>query len=159
MFKITKKKALVAGIATVVVVGGASAALAYWTTSGSGDGTASTSAGAANLTVTQVSAPSNMAPGVAAGGVSVKVTNGQPNTVQIDSVTVSIQSVTGGAGSCDPTDYTLSNATMTNGAGELTAAGFSTFSGATLGFNDKPTTNQDGCKGATVNLHYVVNSA
>jgi hypothetical protein len=44
---------------------------------------------------------------------------------------------------------------MTIPTEEVAPAGTSsTFSGATLAFNDNPVVNQDGCKGATVNLHY-----
>jgi hypothetical protein len=111
------------------------------------------------LTVNQTAAPTNLGPGVTAGAITATVTNGGSSLVQVNQVVVSIQSVTkavGVSGTCDATDYTLSSATMTNGAGEVAGSATSgSFSGATLAFNDKPSTNQDACKGATVNLHYV----
>ena len=39
---------------------------------------------------------------------------------------------------------------------DVAAGASASFTGATLGFNDK-LTNQDACKGATVNLAYVSN--
>jgi hypothetical protein len=157
----TKKRKVAAALgAGAIAVATAGTAIAFWSSSGTGDGTASTSAGETDtLPVTQVSAPSNMAPGVAAGAITATVTNTGLNNAHVSQVVVSIQSVTQEAsppaGTCDPSDYTLSNPIMTTGAGDLAPNAVSgTFSGATLGFNNK-LTNQDACKGATVHLHYV----
>lgn len=153
----TKKVAAIA--AGAVVLSTAGVAYAYWTTSGSGTGSASTTAGTPNVTVSQTAAPSNLAPGVNAGGITVTVKNNADNNAYVTQVVASIASVTKAdgapAGTCAAGDYTLSNATMTNGAGDLAKDATATFSGATLGFNNK-TTNQDACKGATVNLSYAV---
>ena len=154
---ITKTKAVVAGSVVLLAVGGG-IAYAYWSTTGTGSGSASTSAGASNLSVTQGSAPANLSPGVAAGTISGTVKNNAANNAFVHTVTVSIASVAtapGAVGTCDASDYTLSGATMT--VDQDLAPGASTgFTGATLGFNNKAT-NQDGCKGATVNLAYVSN--
>jgi hypothetical protein len=159
MSKITKKKvALIGGTAALVAIGGG-AAFAYWSTSGSGTGTATTSAGASSLVVTQTSAPTNLAPGVAAGAIAGNVKNNASNNAYVASVTVSIQSVTqglGATGTCDETDYNLSNATMTVNQ-DVAPGATVNFSGATLGFKNKPDALQDGCKGATVNLAYSTN--
>jgi hypothetical protein len=97
-----------------------------------------------------------MGPGVAAGGISATVTNTGSTAVVVNSVTVSIASITGaGPGGCSVSDYTLLNPLMTNAAGSLApGATSSAFTGATLGFANSTTANQDGCKGATVNLAY-----
>ncbi|PKV97189.1 hypothetical protein ATK30_8161 [Amycolatopsis echigonensis] len=158
MRNITKKtKAVLAGSLVLVAVGGG-VAYAYWSTTGTGSGTAAVSAGASNLSITQNSAPTNLAPGVAAGAISGTVKNNSANNAFVHTVTVSIASVAtapGAVGTCDASDYTLSGATMT--VDQDLATGASTgFSGATLGFNNKAT-NQDGCKGATVNLAYSSN--
>jgi hypothetical protein len=153
--RITKTKVASVLAVTAVVALGGTAAMAYWTSNGSGTGTATTAAGASNLAVTQTAAPTNMAPGITAGAVTVDVTNNAVNRAFVSQVVVSIASVSGGAGSCDATDYVLTGATLTNGAGELLSGATAHFSGASLGFNDK-TSNQDGCKGATVNLAYAV---
>lgn len=135
------------------------AALAYWSSTGSATGTSSTQAGVASLTVVQASAPTNLAPGVAAGGVTVTVTNptGSTSDVKVSQVVASIASVVKAtdapAGTCAAADYTLAGATMTAGAKELIPGGSTTFSGATLAFNNT-TADQNGCKGATVTLSY-----
>lgn len=152
--KTTSKRILAVGLplALVAVTG---AAVAYWTSNGTGSGTAATNAAAAALTVTQASAPTNMAPGVTPGAITVTVANPGPNSVKANQVVVSISSVTPvGAGSCSAADYVLAGETMTAGAADLAAGSSTTFSGATLGFNNSPTTDQNGCKGATVNLSY-----
>ena len=158
MARISKKVAAV-GAAVAIVAAGAGAAYAYWSTTGTGSGSAATSAGASNLTITQTAAPTNLAPNVAAGTISGSVKNNATNSAYVNSVSVVIASVTGPnitvSTPCDASDYTLSNGTMTVGQ-DLAAGASASFSGATLGFNDKAT-NQDGCKGATVNLAYSSN--
>ncbi len=147
-----KSKAIVAGVA-LVGLAGTGTAYAYWSTSGSGTGTAATSAGAASLVVTQTSTISNMYPGDTAQTISGTVKNTAANSAYVTAVTASIGSVTPvGTGACDPTDYTLASPVMTVGS-DLAAGTTATFTGATLKFNNKAT-NQDGCKGATVNLAY-----
>ena len=74
-------------------------------------------------------------------------------TVAITSVDKATGAV---AGTCDATDYTLTGAVMTVDQDVPAGGGTQAFSGATLGFNNKPDTNQDACKGATVNLTYTV---
>ena len=156
---IKSKRSLFLGLALALVV--SAAAVAYWTTSGSGTGTQSTSAGAANLTVTQVSTLTAMYPGDTAQTLSAKVKNNADHSVKVDSLTASIDNVTkanGVTGTCDATDYTLTDALMIDGATELIKNAESTFSGAKLQFNNKAA-NQDACKGATVTIKYTVGSA
>jgi hypothetical protein len=155
MRKFSIKQKVAAGLgAGAIVLAGGGVAFAFWSTSGTGTGSATTSAGASNLTVTQTAAPTDLAPGVAAGPIAVDVTNNATNNARVAQVVVSIASVTPvGTNVCDASDYTLSNATMTNGAGDLVHGATAHFSGATLGFNNK-LTNQDGCQNATVNLSY-----
>jgi hypothetical protein len=157
---VTKKKAAaIAGSLVVLVGAGGGIAYAYWSTTGSGSGAATTSAGASNLEITQSTAPTNLAPSVAAGGITGTVKNNASNNAFVSSVTVSIASVTrasGASGACDASDYTLSNPVMSVDTDLAPNQTFS-FSGATLGFNNKAGSNQDGCKGATVNLAYASN--
>jgi hypothetical protein len=150
-----KKKIGAAVAAGALVVGGAGVAFAYWSTSGSGAGSAATSAGAADLTVAQTSTISNMYPGDSAQAISGTVTNNAANSAYVTQVVASIAGVTQAAsatGTCDASDYTLANATMPV-AKDIAAGATAPFSGATIKFNNKAT-NQDGCKGATVNLAY-----
>ena len=149
---------IVAGIMVVLsVIGGV--AYAYWSTTGTGTGTATTGT-SGSVVVTQVSAPTDLAPGVAAGPISGLITNDGTSDAYVTSVTVAITSVDKAAGAvagtCDATDYTLTGAVMTVGKDVPAGGGTQAFSGATLAFNNKADTNQDACQGATVNLTYTV---
>jgi hypothetical protein len=159
MRKFSIKQKVAAGLgAGAIVLAGGGVAFAFWSTSGSGVGTGSTAAGASDLTVTQTSAPSDLAPGVAAGPITVDVTNNATNNATVSKVIVTIASVTQDAhatGTCTVDDYTLSSGTMTDGAGDLAHNGVAHFSGPTLGFHNTAA-NQDGCQKATVNLSYAV---
>lgn len=141
-----------------VALTGTGVAYAYWTTTGSGEGSAATTAGAPDVTVTQTAGPTHLAPGVAAEGVTVTVTNNADNDAYVSQVVASIKTVTKAfgapAGDCDASDYVLTGATMTNGSGDLVKGGVATFTGAELAFDNKPGVSQDGCKGATVTLAY-----
>ena len=153
MKRISKKSAVLGSLVALIA---AAAAYAYWSTTGSGTGSAGTSAGAANLTVTETSTIGNMFPGDVAQNITGTVKNLADNNAYVTQVAVSISGVTKAsgapAGTCDASDYTLSNATMTVGQ-DLAKNGTANFSGATIKFNNKGS-NQDACKGATVNLAY-----
>lgn len=159
MGKFSKRAKIVVASSVAMAAIGGGVAFAYWSSSGAGTGTAATTTGASSLVVTQTSAPTDLAPGVPAETISGTVKNNSTTaSAYVNTVTVSIASVyVNGAVAvgCDATDYTLSNPQMTV-AKDLTAGQSATFTGATLGFNDK-TTNQDACKGATVNLAYSTN--
>jgi hypothetical protein len=150
------KKLATGAAAGVIVLAGGGIAFAYWTASGSGNGSASTSAGAATVSVAQTSTISNLNPGGTAQTISGSVTNTGSESAYITSVTVSIASVvkatSAPAGTCDASDYDLSDEVMTVGQ-DLDAGEAATFTGATIAFLNKAT-NQDACKGATVNLLY-----
>lgn len=154
MRKSMKITTLVGGTALALATAGT--AYAYWSTSGSGNGTATTSAGAASLVVTQTSTISNMYPGDSAQTISGTVKNTAANSAYVTSVTASISSVTGpnidGAHPCGAGDYALAAPVMSVAA-DVAAGTTVTFTGATLKFANS-ITNQDGCKGATVNLAY-----
>ena len=144
--------ALVLGL---VLVGGG-IAFAYWTVTGSGSGTGATGDNAA-ITINQTSTVTNLRPGGPAQELEGDFTNTNGGPVYVTSVTASIASVTKAAGAptgtCDATDYTLTGATMTVDAEVPAGANQGSWSGATIAFNNKAT-NQDACKGATVNLAY-----
>jgi hypothetical protein len=100
-----------------------------------------------------------MFPGDAAQTISGTVQNNAENSAYVNTVTVSIASVTkaaGATGDCDASDYTLATPVMTVTT-DVPAGATVPFTGATLKFNNKADANQDGCKGATVNLAYASN--
>jgi len=143
----------------VLLMGVGGTAYAYWTAGGSGTGTATTGTSSA-VTVVQTSTITDLQPGGAAQTLSGTFDNPNSGPVFVGTVTASIGSVTkaGGApaGTCDATDYTLSNATMTVAAEIPAGNSQGSWTGATIAFNNKAATNQDACKGATVNLSYTV---
>jgi len=158
MLKFTKRRGFVLlGVIAALVVAGA--AIAYWTAGGSGNGTADTATPSGQLTVNQTGSLTAMYPGDSAQTLSGTFDNPTGANVHVDTVTASIASVTkaGGApaGTCNDTDYTLSSPIMTVNGDVPAGNGKGNWTGATIQFNNKAG-NQDACKGATVNLHYVV---
>jgi hypothetical protein len=152
------KKTVVGLAAGAVLLAGGGTALAYWTATGAGTGSAATSAGASDLTVTQTSTVTNMFPGDAPQSIAGSVANNAQYTAYVNQVVVSISGVTkatGVSGTCDASDYSLVNPTMSV-AKEIKGGASAAFTGATIQFNDKANTNQDACKGATVALSYAV---
>lgn len=153
MVTFTRKRKIAAVTAAFVLVGGG-AAYAYWSADGSGSGTAATGT-SAGVTVIQTSTITAMGPGDAAQTLSGNFNNTSNEAVFVGTVTASISSVTGGEGACSATDYTLTGEAMTVDATVEPGVG-GAWTGATIQFNNDPLVNQDGCKGATVNLAYAV---
>jgi hypothetical protein len=112
------------------------------------------------LTVTQTSTMEGLAPGIAPVPITGYVVNNGPDSTHIDVVTVEITSVTTAAGmpaaACDATDYRLLHTTMAVDRTLDPDGGSAAFSGASIGFADKPV-NQDACQRATVHLRYTAN--
>ena len=158
MRKPTKKSAAIM-VAAVTLVAAGGAAFAYWTAGGSGTGSASTSASTSNVTVVQTSTVTAMQPGDSAQTLTGKFNNPNTGPAYVGTVTASIASVTKDAGAvagtCDATDYTLANAAMTVNAEIPAGTAVGNWTGATIKFNNKAT-NQNQCKGATVNFAYTV---
>lgn len=147
-----KKRGLkVAAIAGgLVLVGGV--AFAYWTQGGSGTGSASTGTTQA-ITVNQVDPVTNLAPGSGAQPLQGNFDNPNSGPVYVAKVAVAISSVDS-TGTCDASDYTLSATEVAVGHEIAAGNGVDSWGPVTIAFNDKPGVNQDGCKGATVNLAY-----
>ena len=148
-----RKKLFVAGIAAVGLLGGS--ALAYWTTTGSGSGSAAVGTSTAVI-VTQLGTITAMTPGSTAQAVDFRINNPAATNQTIASVLVSIFDVTGpnitGGNPCTAADFTLVqpnaiNADLTPGNHDYQP------SGATLAMKNTAS-NQDGCKGATVSLAF-----
>jgi hypothetical protein len=156
MRKFSKKTAAVAASA-VILLSGAGAAYAFWSAGGFGSGAATTSTNVP-ITAVQTSVISGLQPGGTAQSLSGNFTNGNTSPVYVSSVTASISSVTINsvvAVGCDASDYTIANAVMTVGTEIPAGTAKGAWTGATISFNNKAT-NQDACKGATVNLSYTI---
>jgi hypothetical protein len=157
MTKLNRRRGTVIGVVVALAVAGA--AIAYWTAGGSGTGSGTAAPGVSGLTAVQTSVLAPMYPGDATQTLSGNFNNSNPGPTFVTSVTVSIASVvkaaSAPAGTCDASDFTLANTTMTVSAQVPPGNGVGSFAGATIQFNNKPT-NQDACKGATVNLAYTI---
>lgn len=151
-----KKITAFAVIGLLMAAGGA---YAYWTAGGSGTGSASAANGQTALTVTQTTVLSAMYPGDSAQVISGKFNNTNSGPIYVGTVTASISSVVkaGGAvaGTCDATDFTLADAVATINAEVPVGTAVGAWTGPSLKFNNKAS-NQDQCKGATVNLAYSI---
>ena len=151
-----RKRSAIGVVAVILLL--SAGAYAYWTIGGSGTGSAATGDVAA-ITVNQNTVLDAMYPGDSPQTISGDFTNGNDGPVYVGTVTVSIASVTKApgavAGTCDSTDYTLAGAAMTVNAEVPSGSDVGAWTGATLKFNNKAT-NQDACKGATVNLAYAI---
>jgi hypothetical protein len=151
----TKKRTFIAGgIGTVVI---AAAAIAYFTTTGSGSGTAtvgSSSAVTLHATISQTLYPGTSSP------VTFTVDNPSPGRQRVG--TISLQSITPDAGhsSCSTAisggnpDFSMPNVTVNqtfpNGNGQtVTPTG-------TLTMNDTGV-SQDACQGATLTVNVTSN--
>ena len=149
----------------MIAIASAVGAYAYWTTAGTGAGssTVGTDAG-----VTVAGDPAN---GIYPGGsvaVTSVITNGSSTTAQYVSnlhVTISIDSAHALAG-CLASWFTYksdaeaggsdSNPHSTTVNTQIAAGGTDSVAGHVLMAN--PNTNQDACKGATLNLAYAVSN-
>src|SRR5215210_4462746 len=157
MFKHTKRRTV--GLGAVLVLALAGAAFAYWTAGGSGSGSATAAGAQTPLTANQTTVLTAMYPGDSAQTITGNFDNPNTGLIQVASVTASIASVTKAvgapAGTCDESDFTLASAVMTVNAEVAAGTAKGSFTGATIQFNDKAS-NQDACKGATVNLAYAI---
>jgi hypothetical protein len=143
-----KKRVLVVAAATAAVLAAGGSAFAFFSSTGSGNGT-----GSVNSTSPWVLAStpvSGLAPGLAAKPIVGSATNPAGQTEYIGTVTPVVASTSNPG--CTAADFTLTpgviNADTANGASGLNFG--------TIVFNDRPV-NQDACQGVTVNLTFTSN--
>lgn len=151
-----RKRSIIAAVIAVLVM--AAGAAAYWSAGGGGGSGSATAGTTTALTVNQTTTVTPMYPGDTAQTLSGTFGNTNPGPIHVTSVTASISAVTpagGAVGGCDSTDFTLANPIMSVNANVPAGTAQGAWTGATIQFNNK-TSNQDGCKGATVTLSYVV---
>ncbi|PRY67129.1 hypothetical protein B0I08_10722 [Glaciihabitans tibetensis] len=151
------KKTTVIAISAVLLLAGGGAAFAYWTTTGTGTGTAAVGTNEA-VTAVQTSVPVAMYPGNAAQTLSGNFTNPNDGPAYVATVTASIDSVTPGSATalgCTAADFTLANPEMTVGADVAAGTAVGAWTGATIQMINSGT-NQDDCKDALVTFSYVV---
>ena len=157
MFRHTKRRTV--GLGAVLALALAGAAFAYWTAGGSGSGSATAAGAQTPLTANQTTVLTAMYPGDSAQTISGNFNNPNSGPIQVTTVTASISGVTKAAGApagtCDANDFTLANPAMSVGAEVPAGTAKGSFTGATIKFNNTAS-NQDACKGATVNLAYAI---
>jgi hypothetical protein len=165
---ITSKKAIAALLVTFTVVAiSAVGAYAYWTKGGTGTGTA-TVADVVNVTVNQAPlAPGALYPGGPPVALHGDFSNTNSSAVQVGQIQASITSVTPrtnppvppqqAPNPCTAADFVIAG----SATGPFTAPANSeggSWSGLTIQMVDS-NTNQNACKGATVNIAYGANHA
>jgi hypothetical protein len=178
MSRIIKSRRAQAVLAVVAALAIGVVAYAYWTSSGSGTTTAATQAGngtAFSFDPAPTTA-SGLAPGVSAQELTGAVKNADTNgaNYKLQTITATLKDISnGGSGStpaCTIDDYRLSN--ITGGSWVITSTGGHTANVATLTVGNDlaagasqsfsklgvamfdAATNQDNCKGATLNIDY-----
>jgi hypothetical protein len=150
-----RNRTVILGIIGALVVAGG--AIAFWTTSGTGSGTATvgTDAGVTFSTVTYSGLP--LYPGTSAG-VNFTLTNASASApVRISSVVadnaVHTNGISGLPVGCQQTDFTFPNLAVNQ---EIPAGGSLVLTTGTLQFANTAV-NQDACENASPVLHLKVN--
>ncbi|NYG07307.1 hypothetical protein BJ986_001794 [Phycicoccus badiiscoriae] len=158
--KLNRKRAaaIATGAALTFIVGGV--AFAYWSTSGTGTGSATT--GTVNPVKINATgtAVSGLYPGAPARNVSGNFDNPNAGTVYVNQVTVAVapgwsKQADGTKAACTAADFTITQPSAT--AHEIASGtGVDAWGPATIAMNNLPT-NQDNCKNVTVDLVFSSN--
>lgn len=156
-------KTIVTTAVVVALIGGGSAAFAWWTGTGAGTGTATTTSasGPSNITVNQTNpAITTLSPGAAASTISGTFTNGSSTAITVSGVSITLtvtQTASAAAAypsGCSVADYTLVQPVISPAQTIAASATSGTWSG-TVAMNNR-TANQNGCLGATLGFAYNV---
>jgi hypothetical protein len=146
-----KKRVAVVLTLTVLASGVSGLAYSYWTTGGSGSGTATTAAGVDDITVVQTSTVSGLAPGLGAQDLEGNFNNPNTSPVYISSVVASLTTDKAG---CTEDDYTLVQPDAVDAEIEP-GTGVGNWGGGSIAFFNDPDRDQEACKGAVVTIAYV----
>ena len=148
-----RRRAVVFGLVAALVVAGG--AIAFWTSTGTGSGTASVGTDS-GLTITGVAFGNALYPGTRSP-VSFTITNSSPNSaitvaqVMADT-SFGTNGITGLPGGCDPADFSFPNYTVNQ---SIPASGTLNVTVPTAGglALSNTASNQDACKNASPVLH------
>lgn len=148
MFRnLMKKRILVLGVVAVLAVAGI--ALAYWTTTGSGEGSGTVAASNGTLTlhgeISEALTPGGSSP------VTFTADNGGSSSLQVGTIhaVVSIDEEHANNG-CEASDFTIAD-TAENQVIAAHASGVALANEGSISMADT-SENQDACKGATISL-------
>jgi hypothetical protein len=149
-----KKRVFAIVTAAVLVLGGGSAAFAYWTTTGSGTGSATTGT-TVNWTITSTTAGAALTPGGPIDTATFIVTNPGTGVQNLAAVTAAVANADGtpwvAVSGCSAADYTVGTPTFSTGNVNPGATVTGT---VTIQMINRAAVNQDGCKLATVPLYF-----
>jgi hypothetical protein len=154
MRKTTKLAAAVG--ASALVIGSAGMAYAFWSTSGSGDGAASTATAAGLVVVHQTSTVTNLTPGSGTQALSGNFDNTtNPSPVKIVQVSVDFTGTTWQSG-CTDADYALVQPAAQTAGNTMVPVGLAkgAWTGGSIEMLNNTLASQDGCKGQALVLHY-----
>jgi hypothetical protein len=148
------KKALIAtGTGAVVAMAIGGLALAYWTTSGNGSGSATTGTSSSFVVTTDAATGGPLSPGGPSESVTIHVNNPSTGHQQLSTVHVTVANSNGSAwtsvAGCSAADYAVTDPTFS--AQDL-AAGATYDTSVTIAMNNL-SSSQDGCKNVTVPLY------
>jgi hypothetical protein len=153
MKRFMNKKVAAVGLAAGLVLGVAGAAVAYWTTTGSGNGTATTASSNGTLALNVSADSTNLYPG---GSAPITITATNSGATDLELTTVSFVSLsvdaTHAAAGCLATDYSV-GAVSTTATDVLADSTSGTVATATLSMANTAL-DQDACKGATITLNF-----
>jgi len=158
MLKNHRKLSIAVGLVAVIAL--SAGAYAYWTQAGTGTGSAATGTNV-GITIVQTSTPADLYPGGPTAPLSGTFLNTNSGPVYVNDVSATITSVTrtpaaiAANAACGAADYQLNGFPLSID-GEVLADDTSTWTGTSIQLLNTGL-NQDGCKGATVNITYTSN--
>lgn len=160
MKRMSKRTWVLVGIIAVVAAVTAVGGYAYWTTGGSGTGSADTGDTVA-VTVNQTSTVTDLYPGGPAQALSGDFDSTNAGDVYINEITVAVdplwsQSLAGHA-DCTAADFQINGSPVVVDAEISPGSGVGSWSGASIQMLNSAT-DQDACKNADVDLVYTVNA-
>lgn len=151
----TKKRLLTIGAITAILVLGGGAAFAYWTSTGTGSGSATTGDSVNFVVASSAATGGPLTPGGPAASVAFTVTNPGTGNQSLTDVTVSVANADGtdwtAVPGCSDLDYTIGTPVITYG--DIAPAGVR--SGTVTITMNNLASNQDACKNANVPLYFV----
>ena len=140
-----KSRTIIAGAAVVGFVS-AGVAYAYWTTSGTGSGTAATGT-VVGITVNQTTSPTGLYPGGPAQPIAGNFDNSNSGAVYVASVSAALGTLPTG---CLPADFTIAGTALVN-ANVAAGTGVGSWSGLTITMNNTGV-SQNACKASSIPL-------
>lgn len=144
-----RRPAVIALITLGAIVAGGTAAYAYWTTQGTGTGTATTGS-VEEVTVLQENTPSGLYPGGPGVGINGTIVNDNDTDVNVGGLTAVVTATT--AAGCEADDYIIEG-TAVLGSNLIQENATTTWTGLTVRL-DETGLNQDACQGAGITITY-----